>query len=61
MEVMENTTKPDWKRTAREYNARNGWDCDAAFDLAIEVLTDANSHDLARMLMEARNELELSA
>ena len=57
---MTNTT-PDWKNTAREFNARNGWDCNAAFDLAIEVLTDANDHELARKLMEARNELELSA
>ena len=53
---MKNNEQPDWKKTAREYNARNKWDCDAAFDLAIEVLTDANAHDLARKLMEARNE-----
>jgi len=57
---MKDTTTPDWKKTAREYNARNGWDCQAALDLAIEVLTDANSHDLARKLMEASNELALS-
>lgn len=58
---MKDTTQPDWKKTAREFNARNRWDCQAALDLAIEVLTDANSHDLARKLMEANNELELSA
>ena len=54
---MKNTTIPDWKKTAREFNARNKWDCQAALDLAVEVLTDANSHDLARMLMEAVNDL----
>lgn len=54
---MKNTTTPDWKKTAREFNARNGWDCNAALDLAMEVLTDANWHDLARKLMEAVNDL----
>ena len=54
---MKNNEQPDWKKTAREYNARNKWDCQAALDLAIEVLTDANFHDLARKLMEANNEL----
>jgi len=58
--MKDTTTPPDWKKTAREFNARNGWDCQAALDLAIEVLTDANSHDLARKLMEASNELDPS-
>lgn len=43
----------DVRQTAREFNARNGWDCNSAFDLAVQVLVDCNWHSLAEKLKEA--------
>jgi hypothetical protein len=43
----------DTRKTASEFNARNKWDCNEAFDLAVQVLTDANWHSLAQKLKDA--------
>ena len=43
----------DVRRTSREFSARNGWDCNKAFDLAVQVLTECNWHSLADKLKEA--------
>lgn len=40
----------DVEITAREFNKRHEWDITAAIDLATEVLTDCNAHQLARYL-----------
>jgi len=40
----------DIRLTASEFNKRNGWDINAAIELAQEVLTDTNAHQERRYL-----------
>ena len=41
----------DARASAKDFNRRNGWDTEAAYLLAYQVLTDANCHAEASALL----------